>query len=315
MILPHTLQPMLAVASEPYDADDHLFEIKWDGLRCLAFCENGTRLQSRNLRDLTPRFPELAQIHSSTTGSNMILDGEIVTFFNGKPSFLRLQPRIHARSESGIRAGLTKAPAVYIVFDLLFLNGQSLLEHPLEERRKLLAHVVSPGPVIQLSEITYGHGLALFAAAKDMGLEGVVGKHKNSIYLPGKRSKQWRKVKAVQLGYFLICGYTQNPTGRQDLSALALAVPLGEKYGFYGLVGTGLSQNEINRLLSILTPLATKEPPIFAWPVKSPSGIRWVEPKIICEVEYLELTSDYHLRHPLYLGLRPDKERKDCITS
>jgi DNA ligase D-like protein (predicted ligase) len=312
MTLPQTLQPMLAVASEPYDADDHFFEIKWDGIRCLSFCDKETRLQSRNLRDLTSRFPELAQIHSLIAGSKVLLDGEIITFLNGKPSFLSLQPRIHARTKSSIYAGMAKAPAVYIVFDLLYLNGQSLLEHPLEERRDLLTRIVSPGQIIQLSEVTRGQGVALFAAAKSMGLEGIVGKDKNSIYLPGKRSKKWRKVKAVRHGYFLICGYTKNPTGRHDLSALALAIPIEQKYGYFGLVGTGLSQNEIDHLLSILTPLSIREPPRFSWPIKSPSGICWVEPKIVCEVEYLELTSDHHLRHPLYLGLRSDKEREDC---
>lgn len=313
MTLPEHIAPMLAVIAKPFDDPDFLFEVKWDGLRCIAFFDGQKqRLQSRNFKEFSPRFPELSPLGRSIEAKNAVVDGEIVTFYNGKPNFLRLQPRIHARTPSKIEWGVREAPVVFIAFDLLFLNDRSLMSQPLKERRSLLTSVAGASPILQLSEATPGQGIAFFEAVKGLALEGIVGKDIKGQYLPGKRSPLWRKIKVLQCEPFVICGYTTNPTGRKDLSAMALGGFIGNDLVYFGLVGTGLSQQEIDRLLDLLAPTTTDKSP-FTKALHIPSGIHWVKPQWVCDVEYLELTGDAHLRHPLYRGLRTDLSLQDCV--
>lgn len=313
MTLPIQIAPMLATLSEPFDDPDFLFEIKWDGLRCIAFIEGERqRLQSRNFKEFTPRFPEFATLGSTIDAKEAVLDGEIVTFYQGKPNFLRLQPRVHARTPARIENGVREAPAVFVTFDLLHLNGQSLMELPFEKRRARLAEIAHPSETLQVSEVTPGQGRALFEAAKGLSLEGIVGKAAYGRYLPGKRSSLWKKVKVLQKEPFIICGFTTNPSGRKDLSSLAIGGLVGGSIVYFGLVGAGLSQHEIDRLLTVLAPIAMPKSP-FATPPRLPMPIQWVKPHWVCEVEYLELTGDAHLRHPLYRGLRTDLTPNDCI--
>lgn len=313
MTLPRQISPMLATLSEPFDAPDFFFEVKWDGLRCIAFIEGETqRLQSRNFKEYGTRFPELSTLREQIDAKDAVLDGEIVTFYQGKPNFLRLQPRIHARASSTIERYAQASPSVFIAFDLLYLNGRSLMDLPLIERRNQLSSLIHPGPILQLSEATESQGLAFYEAVKGLGLEGMVGKASHGRYLPGKRSSLWRKVKVLRLEPFIICGFTTNPTGRRDLSALALGGLVEDQLTYFGLVGTGLSQQEINRLLDILLPTVNPRSPFVNTPRIS-SPVFWVEPRWVCEVEYLELTGDAHLRHPLYRRLRTDLGPSDCI--
>lgn len=311
MTLPRDLRPMLAVPSSPFDSPDYLFEVKWDGWRCLAYLEDDTFLQSRNQRNLSPAFPELAEIHRNFAGTGAVLDGEIVTFWEGKPNFIRLQRRTGLKTPGGLLTA-RDAPAVFIAFDLLYLNHQPLFNHPLEDRCALLTKDIRPYANLQLSEVTPERGVALFEACRRMGLEGVVGKDRHSVYLPGKRSPFWKKAKVVQRKPFLVIGYTTNPTGRTDLSALALAAKIGRDLGYVGLVGSGFSQETIDHLLILLKSLKTETPPAFAWPFTPPPRINWVRPEIICEVEYLELTPDLRLRHPIFRGLRSNCGPEDC---
>lgn len=315
--LPPTIPPMLAEPAEPFDDPRCVFEVKWDGMRCIAFRDGnipgGLRLQSRGLRDVTARFPDLAGLRQAVRGPGVVLDGEIVAFHDDKPSFLRLQPRIHARTESSIRSLVKEVPVVFVAFDILYLDGRPVMGHEWGERREMLADALSSHACVQLSEATEGCGIALFEAVKEMGLEGIVGKVRDGAYLPGKRSRLWRKVKALQRGHFLVCGYTVNPTGRNDLSSLALAGIVRGQHVFSGLVGAGLSQSSIDELLHLLAPLHTGSSPEFAWPTEAPTGVRWVRPELVCEVEYLEVTPGGQLRHPVFRGLRRALGSEDCI--
>jgi DNA ligase D-like protein (predicted ligase) len=314
MSLPDRLRPMLAVRADPFDAPDYFFEVKWDGWRCLAYLNGGVRLQSRNLQDLSPLFPELSAIHRAMTSSATLLDGEIVTFWEGKPSFIRLQRR-RARLRGGAGPGPETAPAVFIAFDLLYLGGESQMNLPLEERRARLERYARPGDgALQISETITGQGRAFFASCQAMGLEGVVGKDRSSRYFPGKRSPSWKKVKALHCGLFAICGYTTAVQGHSDLpNAVALAAKVAADWNFCGLVGSGLNARTVTTLQGLLSQLRMAGPPRFAAPVVPPPRIQWVEPLVVCEVEYLELTPELRLRHPVWRGLRPDRSPEACL--
>ena len=309
MALPRQIPPMLAVSAPPFDSPAYRFEIKWDGLRCLAFLEEATRLQSRNGRTITFQYPELTDLHRQVNASGVVLDGEIIALADGKPNFSRLQNRMHATSAAGIQAGARQHPVIYVAFDLLYHKGQSLMAHPLEARQEMLYTVVTPGPHLIISEAIPEAGQALFARVAALGLEGVVGKAKNSPYLPGKRSPHWKKARVTKNADFVICGYTVNPQGRADLSALVIGLYAGEKLVSYGLVGTGLGQQEIDHLLRLFSPLLREKPPLVDPPPLK--KVRWLEPCLVCEVEYLAVTPDRHLRHPLYKGLR-DRPPAEC---
>jgi DNA ligase D-like protein (predicted ligase) len=312
MTLPQQLRPMLAIPAKPFDAPDYSFEVKWDGWRCLAFLDGKTRLQSRNLRDLTPIFPDLHVIHQAVDRPAMLLDGEIVTFWEGKPSFIRLQRRLGRISPGS--AVIAQTPAVFIAFDLLYLDGVSLMAQPLEERRGLLERHVQPGEALQISNTVAGQGVAFFEVCRNMGLEGIVAKKCSSLYYPGKRTPNWKKVKAVRRALFTICGYTLSSQGQSQLNALALAAKTDDNaWGFFGLVGTGISVTTAEALQSLLMPLRVAEPPRFAWPVVAPSKVQWVEPLVVGTVEYLEITPDLKLRHPVWRGLQPNKQPDDCV--
>ena len=341
MKLPEKIRPMLAVPAEPFDSPDYLFELKWDGLRALAFLDGGTRLQSRNLREISAQYPELTSLYRQVKKPGTILDGEIIALEDGKPSFERLTSRMHTTSPQGIRRGMRENPVLYVAFDLLYYDGRSLLQEPCQKRQELLQAAVTPGDSLLLSTGLPEQGKELFRLAAERGLEGVMGKEKNSPYLPGKRSPFWKKIRVTRSAPFVICGYTTNPAGRRDLSALILGAYAGGGRDRIllpcGLVGAGLSQEEIDHLLSLLRPLARKTPPFardrfsssvsnfsFAGgglplaggpPRKAGTGrpqVHWVRPELVCEVEYLEITASGQLRHPLYRGLRPETDPAAC---
>jgi DNA ligase D-like protein (predicted ligase) len=323
MKLPEKIQPMLAVTAEPFDSPAYLFELKWDGLRALAFLNGGTRLQSRNLREISAQYPELAFLHRQVKKAGTILDGEIIALADGKPSFQRLTSRMHLTSPPGIRRGMRENPVLYVAFDLLYYDGRPLLQEPCQKRQELLQAVVTPGDSLLISTGLPEQGRKLFQLAAEQGLEGVMGKEKDSPYLPGKRSPFWKKIRVTRSAPFLICGYTTNPAGRRDLSALILGAYAGEGRGRApartvlrpcGLVGAGLSQEEIDHLLSLLKPLVTAASPFTGGSLSFPGStqVHWVRPELVCEVEYLEITTSGQLRHPLYRGLRPETAPAAC---
>ena len=288
---------MLASAvGEPFDSSRHLFEPKWDGYRCLAFVEAGdTRLQSRNLRDITAEFPSLARLHRWLRVRQAVVDGEITAWEGGKPSFSALQ----------VRAG----HLVFVAFDLLEIKGRELLTCPLEERRDLLERTVSAatvldgeGSAVVLSPAVPEQGRALFARAAALGLEGVVGKELGSPYLPGRRTRYWLKVKVRRTADCVIAGYRLAPGG--ELGSLVLAVPQEGGWRVVGHVGTGWDQEMGRRILSLLEQGA----PPARIPDEFRRGVTWVRPRVVCSVAYLEVTRDGMLRQASFLGLRPDLE-------
>ncbi|MCL6635800.1 MAG: ATP-dependent DNA ligase, partial [Peptococcaceae bacterium] len=205
-ILP-LVRPMLAVSAEPFDSAEHLFEVKWDGYRGLAYLNGGTVLRSRNLLDLTGMFPELAGLHGKVKELPAILDGEIVALENGRPSFAALQSRGRTGGLKGAACAPAGGPAVFIAFDILYSGGRSVMKMPLAERKRLLEETVEPGEEVILSRYVLRNGRAFYDLCVERGLEGVVAKRLDSIYLPGRRSSHWLKFRHTREADLVICGY------------------------------------------------------------------------------------------------------------
>ena len=309
-MLPDHLRPMLAKLSHPFDSAEFHYEIKWDGYRCLAFLDSATRLQSRNLKELSGFFPELSRLHLQCSRQGCLLDGEIVTFRNGLPSFQRLQKRAQLRSMEQIQAAARSAPVVYIAFDLLYLDGEPVYHTPWKERRSLLSDLVRPTESFILSEAIPNRGVDFFQAVATKGLEGVMAKRVDSPYLPGKRSDFWLKFKSRHRGYFLICGFLLQPKDCK-LRSLILGAFQDEELQLRGTVGSDLPPSELDTIKQLLEKLATEICPFTGTAIKKKDTI-WIEPRLVCEVEYLELTDEGYLRHPSFKNFRPDLQAGAC---
>jgi bifunctional non-homologous end joining protein LigD len=294
--------PMLAtLAKELPKGPGWLFEGKWDGYRTIAYFRGGDpNLRTRRDQDYTERFAAVArELPRALRTSDCVLDGEVCAIDEqGRTSFSAMQ-----------KGGY---PLVYYVFDLLELEGMPLIDLPFVERRKRLNGILDRrNRTVQLSE-TFEDGHALEQAAIQQGLEGVMAKRAQSRYEPGRRSREWLKVKpGKQRQEFVIAGYTKGQGRRAGrLGALILAVNRGGELHYVGNCGTGFTETEIDKLLKLLKPLERTTSPFPAVP-KMPrirkGDVVWVEPKLVCEVEFVEWTHDGHLRAPSYQGLREDK--------
>lgn len=300
------VRPMLAeTASGPFSRAGWLFEVKWDGYRALAFLErdNGggrTRLQSRNLRDLTPNYPELGTLHRNLAARSAIVDGEIVALRDGRPDFQTLQ--------AGGR------PVIYVAFDILAVDGEVLTGHPLGERRRLLEARLAPSEALILSGAVAEQGVEFYRAAVEKGLEGVIGKRADSAYLPGRRTRDWLKVRNVRRVLALVCGHSRGADARPFGSLILGLVGDDGHLHYAGHVGTGFDHREMRALLERLRP-ADRCPLAGGEPRSMRGRATWVEPSVVVEIEYLEWTRESRLRHPVYRGIRPDKVAGDCRLS
>ncbi len=261
---PPTYEPMMAVlTSEPFDDDEWLFEVKWDGHRCLANLGTSTRLTSRTTRDMTAQFPELIDMHRQLAARNAVVDGEIVALDReGRPSFERMQDRFH-RTPEELARNKGRVPVQFLAFDLLWLDGQSLLDLPLVERRARLVEVLVETRDIRLSQVVEGAGKDFFAQVKALQLEGMVAKRAASPYRPGARSHDWRKIKALCLQDCVIVGWTPGKGGRAaTLGSLLLAVYDDGRLRYAGNVGTGFTHAFLADLLDRLQAAPGRQAPV-----------------------------------------------------
>jgi len=311
---PENVVPMLArLSTLPRDDGRWAVEVKWDGVRAIAYCRPGrVELQTRNLNDVTAQYPEVRRLARALGSRDAVLDGELVAFDeNGKPSFERLQQRIHNSDENVVRRRMKSHPVVYVVFDLLYLDGEDLTCEPYSRRRELLEGLELGGESWQTPGYSLGHAKELLAASKEQGLEGVMLKRVDSVYSPGKRTGAWLKVKNTNRQELVVGGWTPGE-GRRSKHLGALLVGYFEEDGgkpvlrYAGKVGTGFSESDLAALTARLAPLERKTSPFAAGP-KPPKGARFVEPQLVAEVEYRETTSEGMLRPPAYKGLREDK--------
>jgi bifunctional non-homologous end joining protein LigD len=310
---------MKAVSGDlPHDDASWAYEIKWDGMRILAFTDvdGSVRLRSSNAKDATERFPELAALSEAVGGQPCVLDGEIVAFDeSGRPSFGRLQQRMHLASAAEVARRSIDVPIAYIVFDLLRLDGHDVYPLPYLDRRRLLFDLLPEGGCWQVPKHRVGDGRELLDAVKARGLEGIMAKRPDSPYLPGKRSPLWRKIKARLRQEFVIGGWQPGEGGRSGhLGSLLLGVYEDDHLRYVGKVGTGFTIRELERLAGLLEPRAIEHSPFVPPPPRLIARVaRWVRPELIAEIEFGEWTTDGVLRHPAYLGLRDDKAPTDVV--
>ena len=304
---PRLIRPMLASLRRelPRDEARYAWELKWDGVRAVAYIgTGGVRLMSRNDKDMTATYPELAVL-SGMIPVPAVLDGEIVAFADGRPDFGRLQARMHVRRPSGRL--LAAVPVCYYVFDLLHIGPESLLPVPYTQRRARLDELgLGTGPVH--TPPSWQGGAAVRHASIEQGLEGIVGKPLSSRYHPGGR-RDWIKIKNVRHHDVVIGGWTPGEGRRRTMiGSLLLGVYHDHGLVYVGNVGTGFTDAMLADLAAKLTPLARSASPFdTAAPPPFSRTARWVDPDLVGEVAYLQQTPDGYLRHPSWRGLRPDK--------
>jgi bifunctional non-homologous end joining protein LigD len=318
--MPPAIHPMLATSVEkPFDNPEWLFEIKWDGYRAIAFIEGGkVRLVSRNQNDLTVQFSELRDLPKFVKAKTAILDGEIVALDGaGRSSFSLMQQRTGIRKGGRRVAGRADVPALYYGFDLIYLDGFDLRHVPLEERKQILAKIISPSEILRYSD-HFDQGLALFEVAKQQGLEGILAKMRASHY-EERRSHEWQKIKITQTVDCVIGGYTDPEGSREYFGSLVLG--LYDKKGrliHVGQAGTGFDQKALKQIWQVLNKLETKRSP-FHGDVDA-QHVHWVRPERVAEIKFTEWTHEtaeggQKLRAPVFLGLREDKNPEECTIA
>jgi bifunctional non-homologous end joining protein LigD len=319
--MPTAIHPMLATATEkPFDSPDWLFEIKWDGYRAISFIENGrVRLVSRNQNDLTAQFSELRELPQFIKAENAVLDGEIVALDEqGRSSFSLMQQRTGIRSHGRRVAGQSGLPIAYYVFDLIHVDGYDLRRVSLEDRKQVLAQIISINELMRYSEHFQEHGVALFEAAKQQGLEGILAKRRGSYY-EERRSREWLKIKVTQTLDCVVGGYTDPEGSRQYFGSLVLGLYNDKgQLVHVGQVGTGFNQNTLKQVWQALKQLETKQSP-FDGPVDA-HQVHWVKPELVTEVKFTEWTHEtaeggLKLRAPVFMGLREDKNPRECTVT
>jgi bifunctional non-homologous end joining protein LigD len=337
LAIPQTFEPMLARTVERLPAGEGwAYELKWDGVRAFVHVEGGhARVVSRRAEDVTPRYPELAAIAAALPDREVLLDGEIVAFDDeGRPSFGRLQQRMGLTKEAQIRRRVAATPVTYVAFDLLWLDGRSLLDEPYEERRRLLEELDFDGPSWQTPRNHLGDGEALLAVVQERRLEGVVAKRLQSPYRPGRRSADWMKVKCRRRQEVVIGGYMPGEGGRSGRVGSLLvgywdttpdeAESLGrpQRLVYAGGVGTGFTQRTLEDLSATLQPLRRETSPFelgwdptqkYAGRVRERGPLVWVDAELVCEVEFTEWTHEDTLRAASFKGLRDDKDPREVV--
>ncbi|MFQ5652541.1 MAG: non-homologous end-joining DNA ligase [bacterium] len=302
------IEPMLAQSRKtPPVGEEFIYEVKWDGIRALISLDEGDlRIRSRNQRDITHLFPELLIPDQAFRASAALFDAEIVCLeADGQPNFKNVISRIQQRSPSAIERSSQTHPAVCYLFDCLYLDGRPLIHDPLWRRREWLTDAIRKETPYRVSECVR-EGVRLFEAARKMNLEGIMAKDENSRYHPGKRSPSWFKVKTRQTAECLIIGYTRGKGGREAVfGALQLGEHDGQTLRYRGKVGTGFDTRLLKSLFAELKKLEKIDRPVKEKPLDNAKTV-WVEPKLICEIEYASLTHNGTYREPVFVRLRPD---------
>ncbi|MCU1336331.1 MAG: dependent ligase [Bryobacterales bacterium] len=318
--LPDIGAPMLAQIGRgepgelPMD-DKWIYEVKWDGVRALCYIQGGqVRMVSRNGNVIDRQYPELSILPHQVKAQNAIIDGEIAALTErGVPSFELLQRRINVIEASSVATLARHHPVVFYAFDLLYCDGRDLRGLPLIERKKLLKEVLQPTDVIRYSE-HFSDGNALLEAARQQGVEGIVGKRASSFY-ESRRSGDWVKYKVHLSDSFILCGFTEGE--RDHFGALVLGIHEGDKAGgklkWAGNVGTGFDRKTMKAIYEKLAPLVTEHCPLEPDKNLPKKDVTWVRPELVCEVKFANWTEEGRLRAPVWMGFRPDIDPSDAI--
>jgi bifunctional non-homologous end joining protein LigD len=318
--MPHVVRPMLATLVEkPFDDAAWIFEIKWDGYRALSFLNDGAvRLLSRNQNEMTAQFPELAELPDYVRAGSAVIDGEIAAIDErGRPSFSLMQQRTGMSHPGRRMTNRGDVPIVYYAFDLLYLDGYDLRQVNLEDRKRLLREIlVRPGKLVHFSDDYPEKGRALYDAARQRGLEGIVAKRRNSCYVE-KRSREWLKIKITQQQECVVGGYTDPRGSREHFGSLVLGLyDKQDRLVHVGQAGSGFTAASHEQMWRTLKKLATDRNPFYG-PVDAGRKTHWVRPELVAEIKFSEWTHEsagggLKMRAPVYLGLRNDKSPKEC---
>ena len=311
--VPQVKMPMLAtLVDEPFDDDEWLFEIKWDGYRaiCTVYEDGGVTLISRNGLDFLKKFPEMEALKSAWTTLPVVVDGEIVSLDSqGRSSFQRLQESLTSTRASG--RAKKAAPLNFAAFDILYADGRDLRKTPLERRKEILEHSIADADLVLYSKHVVANGCALFHQAQRKHLEGVIGKRRDSPYQE-RRTRDWVKIKAQLVQECVIGGFTEPRGSRAGFGSLLLGLYDRGKLYYVGHAGTGFNTKVLAELTKALKKTERKTSP-FANNVEANTRPHWVEPKMVAQIRFTEWTRDGYMRQPAFLGLRMDKDPKSCV--
>ena len=312
MTKPGFIAPMLAtLVGAPFDDPDWQFEVKWDGFRVEAVVDRGdVRLWTRGEQDAARYFGSFLDGPSWLDARQAVVDGEVIALDDrGEPDFALLQARIKGRTTAD-----ASTPFVYEVFDLLHLDGRSLLDEPLDERRRLLAGVVRPDPRVRLSEHIDGDGVVFFEAARQRGLEGIMAKDRRSPYLPGKRTDRWLKVKIRPEQELVVGGWVEGTGKAVELGALLVGVHESGSLRYAGKIGAGYTNDNRAELLAALGPLASDTPPFDPLPPRAAArNAHWLRPELVIRAEFAGWTGDGLVRQAAYKGLELENDPRTVI--
>ena len=319
--MPTTIHPMLAESvEEPFDGEEWLFEIKWDGYRAVAFIENGkVRLVSRNQNELTGRYPELRNLPAFIKANNAILDGEVVALDDdGRASFSLMQQRTGFRAGGRRAAVKADVPVLYYAFDLLYLDGYDWRRMPLEDRKAKLATILRGGDALRYSDHYAANGKGLFEIARQKKLEGILAKRRASCY-EERRSREWLKIKIRHRTECVVGGFTEPEGARTHFGSLVLGqYDKEQRLVHVGQVGSGFDQRLLAEISKKLKKIETTKNPFYG-EVEALRKVSWVKPELVSEVEYAEWTHGTNengapkLRAPVFCGLRDDKDPTECV--
>ncbi|HHU28284.1 TPA: hypothetical protein GXZ54_03910 [bacterium] len=295
------ISPMLLYETTPFDDKDYIFELKFDGSRCIAYLDkNETILKNKRQKTLNATFPELTRLHLDVK-EKCILDGEIVVMKNGKPDFYTLQARSLLSNEFKIKYQVIKNPAVFVAYDILYYKNKYVTTLPLIERKKLLAENIKESQYLVLSRYIEEKGNAFFDLAKKENLEGIVAKEKNSLYYIGKRSKSWLKIKVLQEEDVLICGYVKDEEGKLKDLVIAKYDDNNELI-YYGKIYMGISKHDEKVILEFAKKNKTK----LLLKEIDDVNIVWIKPKLVGVIKYMMKTKKGGLRQPVFKGIKLD---------
>ena len=316
--LPELIRPMLCKAGDPpADAGGWSCEFKWDGVRAVAYVNGGrVRLLSRNDLDITSAYPELHALGRALGSRPAVLDGEIVAFDeDNRPSFGHLQQRMHVRDQAAARRLSQKTPVSYLVFDVLHLDGRSTVGLPYAERRRLLESLALAGDHWATPGAYREPPSAVMRAARSAGLEGIVCKRVDSVYVPGRRSDDWVKTRALLTQEVVVGGFTPGQGSRAGtIGALIVGIPDDGGLRYVGKVGTGFSDAHLKELAGRFARLHRRSSPFVGeLPRAQVQDAIWVRPTLVGEVRYTGWTTQGRLRQPAWRGLRPDKSPAEVV--
>lgn len=293
------IMPMLLYQVEPFDDENYIYELKLDGIRCLAYLdENTVILRNKRNKDVTDIYPELSNIHNCAK-KKCILDGELVIFKDGRPDFYSLQARSLKKDPFKIKLAANKLPVQFVAYDMIYVDGERITEKPLMKRKEMMAENLSESNGLSISRYIEKDGIAFFDLAKKQGLEGIVAKKKDGKYYIGKRTREWVKIKVLQDEDLLVCGYQPDSDG--FVKDLILGYYEGKSLKPRGKVYLGVSKEERNIIKNFAERHTLSKALFDEYQEKN---IIWLKPELVGTVQYMHTTETGSMRQPVWKGLK-----------